>query len=574
MYKKNININSKIAQNFTEQFLLYVFQICGVSLFFIKIIYFMDNKETALNEILTTTQTDSVNDLFEFSDAPSNNFNPCANSKQPPHDGATNAYTSEDEKSLDAVLANVHHLIDCLNAYENKSTPRTSRQLVEVAAQHPKTPKTVDDLIFELCGDTTTENQTKKNETPSEIEKENNGSNLNEVPIHDHTADKEPAQVDSESPLKSDLTATTLTSEHQWKAVESAQVAEKSEQKYFFSSKNSGSKLNFLNQQDNSCGLESAQILQKDVLNDAKTTVSISADEVTDNQTKKTKSEAEIKASAETEMSETKLFKKSNSEMSHYFRNIYETSNNKQAASGTHSVANEQSIVRKEKKKLNAALSLPVGKRQQKDNQLYNFKSLLPRKRKQSKDKMQSDLKVANLKAKPASHNIHDVKHPKESVFLKSENSNSSLKETQAEKSSGSMNRRKNISWMDKKFLSFRRSQSLEGKKHLALSKTDNNPNLVNTQKGSFAFHSSLPDGSPTESPTLQREKLFQPSRNRKLSYSNQIPGGKCSRSLSSSPRFEHLHTTDFSLYFDNNSETVTRVDSEPSKLISLIVFT
>lgn len=524
-----------------------------------------------MDEVSSAKQTSSTNStelsrdsLLNFSETSSPDFEISSNSKHSTPSSPAGAYTSEDERSLDAVLANVHHLIDCLNAVENVSEPLTSKELVDIATQSLKTPKTVDDLIFELCGHSDTEHQTIKNNTLQEGAGKDDASNK-EIPNCNRRVVQAGA---NESLLNSEISETNLTSDsRQRKVVESLQVAEKSEQKYLNHKENNTSKLNCLNQQNHLSSAENVDISAKEASNNIKGLNFVLDQEVTGSKTDKSQLEKNMNVSRKTSGPENKFLKKAHSEMSHYFRNIYEpSSESDQTPAGSNLSPGEQASDRKEKKKLNVALSLPIGKKTPKENQTYNFKTLLPRIRKHSKDKLHSDLRISPVQIRSPSSNSND--QSKKSSANDSRKSSSNLQETQlvkTENTPNSFKRRKNNSWVDKTFLSFRRSQSLEGKKQLTVLKVDSKSSPVdNSQIQSSPNRFHLEEDHTNESSTTKRDfysssSITTPNRSKVESLSlNGSPLLRRPNQLLFSP-----HHVDLS-----NNGTVSRVDSEPSECI------
>ena len=289
-----------------------------------------------------SNRTRSNDEFFLNSDATRIDFIPITGLDPSSRDVIIDSYDSDEGTTLDAVLANVHRMMDCLPDEEFDAASLTSSNFFTTEAQNVKPPKSVDDLIFELCGDA----GLKEANAASGGQSEGNG---------DINKQFEKTKI----ARKNEITETHLLSGAQAIADESAQEAESNN----FRVDENNIKLNLLNKQVSSLeNLQVAPSLETISVNQAKKPLIRENGNkgAAPNESDNWKLKIEIKDKSTTSKARLNIFKSGKSETDECLsEHVAKCSDQQQQMQRPKSIMQQLRQPQKEKKKQSANLGFP-----------------------------------------------------------------------------------------------------------------------------------------------------------------------------------------------------------------------
>ena len=502
--------------------------------------------------------SDNDESFWECSDAPSFDFVSLSGLNQSSGDVILDQYDSDDGSRLDAVLANVHRLMDCLKVVEIDESSLTSDNLVAKATQKLKTPESVDELILELCGDNTS--QMDKDVEKAGLPEANPKPAAHSCDEKDLREANDRSNKDVIEPLLVELLK---------EGNDLAMTSEGAETSNSYVNKKTNIKLNLLNKQEPIPNFEDAQVSNKS-LPSPETSTFISTKKangenekvlIIANHVKPKLSSKDQPDLSDIKSNGKKIFKKAKSENSSYFNSKILKVNSTQDNDSSKQPVTDSDYRPKEKKKLSASLSFA-------EKSTGNLRLFLPLKRKTSNNKEPGESRKISTEVKCANSKTQNEDYLRNNSAFAMQDLKS-IPDEKSNKTDNKAARKKNFWNKEKKLsLGFRRSPSSEGKNFLGTNEVlkvhPNQAVLVTLEQSN-----SKPD-SLNDSMVLKRRKKPILSGNKALSMyldDEKTLEVLAKKRTSASPRLMTKLSTHFSLSPQNESDKkVARVDSEPSK--------
>ena len=490
-------------------------------------------------------------------------------------DAENNFYYIKDESSLDDALANVHRLMDCLDDTKIEEPSFTSDDLAATATLHPTTPRSVEELICELCGIPVPDGPSVDGQVIDESKQlEHVQSKDNSITSSNETGEEKKVVYFSN---EASFSEPDMTYKDQKQASVNSQVAEISTEKYLPVNKNNEAMISVLNKQKAVLNVENTPLYNGLRPNDV--TFSFDLDDSVINRDKTaqlkaaageqalTPSETDYVSSEKSRKPTKAMFKKANSENSNFFVkavnkplcSICAHHHSGDICPAFQQLSAEQD--KREKKKLSPTVSLP-------EKLMSNKRKVrLPLKRKTSKGKEPFDLKFLQTNESECScFNVYDEAFHRHNSVFEVEHPKGVLDEQQLDKGDKvAVNRKKNF-WT-KVPIPFRRSNSIDEEKLTQAAVVSKVFNLESNQAISVTLNEKNPavDLSANSMVNISSDPplpLVFLATNRKRT--EQLKRHR----LSGSPLMTRLRTN---LYYDGflqSENDVVRVDSEPSNVL------